>query len=254
MKVLISPAKSIDINRDIDYPKTTKSAFLNDSKIIMNVLKKWSTEEIKSKMHVSNDIAELNLERNNNWEPPVEKNKDTCPAIIAFTGEVYRGLDVNTFSEKDFLKAQETIRILSGLYGILKPLDLIFAYRLEMGTKIQIDERSKNLYQFWGNKLADFLAYEMENQEVLVNLASNEYAKAVPFKSIKNQIITPHFKDFKNGELKTVSVYAKHARGEMARWIVKNNIESAEEIKLFNKMGYLYDHNLSTEEEFVFTR
>lgn len=254
MKVLISPAKSIDTNRPIVTPTPTVGQFLNDSEFLVSVLKKLTSEDLQKLMHVSADIADLNVERNHNWVQPIAPSEIVCPAIVAFTGEVYRGLDVATFSDEDFLKAQGTIRILSGLYGMLRPLDLIYPYRLEMGTKLAIDAKTKSLYKYWGTRLSEALQNELTEGEIVVNLASTEYSKALPFKELKNEVITPTFKDFKNGQLKVVSVYAKHARGEMARWIALEQIQTADELKLWNGMGYQYDDNLSSETEYVFTR
>ncbi len=254
MKVLISPAKSIDMNRGIQTPLTTVANFLTEANQLVALLQKMNAEDLRKLMHISDDIAQMNVQRNKNWFAPTTPNEQVCPAIIAFTGEVYRGLDVATFSSADFEKAQNTIRILSGMYGILKPLDLLYPYRLEMGTRLAIDSKIKNLYQFWGTKLSSFLQNELHENEIVVNLASTEYSKAVPFKALKNTVITPVFKDFKNGQLKVVSVYAKHARGEMARWITINEIENIEDLKLYNGMGYQFDANQSTENEFTFTR
>lgn len=254
MKVLISPAKSIDTNRGISTPTTTIAQFLDDAEQLINVLKKLTSSDLQKLMHISEDIANLNVQRNHNWTRPFTPSDNICPAIVAFTGEVYRGLDVASFTNEDFQKAQNTIRILSGMYGLLKPLDLIYPYRLEMGTKLAIDDKTKNLYKYWGTRLSAALQNELTEREIVVNLASTEYSKALPFKELQNTVITPVFKDFKNGQLKVVSVYAKHARGEMARWIALNEIETVDELKLFTGMGYQYDDNQSTNEEYVFTR
>ena len=254
MKVLISPAKSIDTKRPISTPTPTVGQFLTDAEFLVNVLKKLTSEDLQKLMHVSADIAELNVTRNHNWIQPIAPSKEICPAIVAFTGEVYRGLDVATFTTENFLQAQKTIRILSGLYGLLRPLDLIYPYRLEMGTKLLIDANIKSLYKYWGTRSSQSLQGELLKGEIVVKLASTEYSKALPFKELNNPVITPVFKDFKNSKLKVVSVYAKHARGEMARWIALKDIQTANELKLWNGMGYQYDDNLSSETEYVFTR
>jgi cytoplasmic iron level regulating protein YaaA (DUF328/UPF0246 family) len=254
MKVLLSPAKSIDISHIPDTLDTTVSSFLKESEQLVNKLKKFSVKKLESTMHISLDLAELNKQRFSSWSPPVERTQSSVPAAFAFSGEVYRGLDIQSFSSDELEKAQSIIRILSGMYGILKPLDLMCPYRLEMGTKWQITPKQKNLYQFWGTKLSQFLNDEMHKDEVLVNLASSEYFKAIDRKILKSTIITPVFKEFKNGEYKIVMMYAKHARGAMARYIVQNNLQTVEELKLYTVDGYSFDVNQSTDEEWVFTR
>lgn len=254
MKVLLSPAKSIDTNSIPAITDTTVASFLKESEQLVNKLRKFSLKKLEAMMHISRDLAELNKERYANWTIPLERTESIVPAAFAFNGEVYRGLDIQSLSEEELLKADSVIRILSGMYGILKPLDLMYPYRLEMGTKWQITAKQKNLYQFWGSKLSKFLNAEMEKDEVLVNLASSEYFKAIDRKTLKAKVITPVFKEFKNGEYKIVMMYAKHARGAMARYIVQNNITLVEELKLYTVDGYSFDVNQSTEEEWVFTR
>lgn len=254
MKVLLSPAKSIDTSSIPDVKDASVSSFLKESEQLVNKLKKFSVKKLESTMHISRDLAELNVERFLNWTLPLERTETIVPAAFAFNGEVYRGLDIQSLSDEELAKAQSMIRILSGMYGILKPLDLMYPYRLEMGTKWQITPKQKNLYQFWGSKLSKFLNAEMEKDEVLVNLASSEYFKAIDKKTIKAKVITPVFKEFKNGEYKIVMMYAKHARGAMARYIVQNVITKADDLKLYTVDGYSFDVNQSTEEEWVFTR
>jgi cytoplasmic iron level regulating protein YaaA (DUF328/UPF0246 family) len=254
MKVLLSPAKSIDITDIPATVNTTVSSFLKESEQLVNKLKKFSLKKLESTMHISLDLAELNKQRFASWLPPLERTQSSVPAAFAFNGEVYRGLDIRSFSSDELEKAQSVIRILSGMYGILKPFDLMCPYRLEMGTKWQITPKQKNLYQFWGTKLTKFLNNEMHKDEVLVNLASSEYFKAIDRKVLKAKVITPVFKEFKNGEYKIVMMYAKHARGAMARYIVQNNLQTVEELKLYTVDGYSFDVNQSTDEEWVFTR
>jgi cytoplasmic iron level regulating protein YaaA (DUF328/UPF0246 family) len=251
MKVLLSPAKSIDTSSIPNVKDSSVSSFLKESEQLVNKLKKFSVKKLESTMHISRDLAELNVERFSNWTLPLERTETIVPAAFAFNGEVYRGLDIQSLSEEELKNVQSTIRILSGMYGILKPLDLMYPYRLEMGTKWQITPKQKNLYQFWGSKLSKFLNAEMEKDEVLVNLASSEYFKAIDRKA---KVITPVFKEFKNGEYKIVMMYAKHARGAMARYIVQNSITKADDLKLYTVDGYSFDVNQSTEEEWVFTR
>lgn len=254
MKVLLSPAKSIDTTAIPAIQETTIASFLKESEQLVTKLRKFSIKKLETTMHISRDLAELNKERFANWTSPMERTETVVPAAFAFNGEVYRGLDIQSLSDEELIKAQSMIRILSGMYGILKPLDLMFPYRLEMGTKWQITPKQKNLYQFWGSKLSKFLNNEMEKEEVLVNLASSEYFKAIDRKTLKAKVVTPVFKEFKNGEYKIVMMYAKHARGAMARYIVQNNVSNVEELKLYTVDGYSFDVNQSTDEEWVFTR
>ena len=254
MKVLISPAKTIDIKEQNNSLEFSEANFLTESKRLMNKLQKLSVNKIESLMHISPELAQLNYTRFQNWEEPNKLTEKVSSAIFAFNGEVYKGFNAQTLSKEQLNNAQGTIRILSGLYGILKPLDLLYPYRLEMGTKWDITPKQKSLYQFWGNKLANYLNSEMQEGEVLIDLASTEYSKAVDKKIIKAKIITPVFKEFKNGEFKIVMMYAKHARGAMARYIVVNNIVDAEQLKLYNVDGYMFDVNQSTEDTWVFIR
>ena len=203
-------------------------------------------------MKISPALADLNYERNQKWHQPfsLENSKQ---AIYAFTGEVFKGIDVNSLAEEKIPLLQSRLRILSGLYGLLKPLDLIQPYRLEMGTKLNVGEVN-NLYKFWDSSLADSLNQEMSEGDLLINLASTEYFKAVPKKVLKNPMITPVFKEFKSGDYKIVMTYAKRARGLMVRYIIENNINTLEELKGFNTEGYLYTESLSSVSELVFTR
>jgi len=254
MKVFISPAKSIDTTINVETPFTTQAQFLKESDQLMKKLSKLSVEKLSKMMHISTDIAAMNVERNKNWTLPTEPTAVIKPAITVFTGEVYRGLDVQSFTQEDFAYANEHLRILSGLYGMLKPLDLMYPYRLEMGTKWEITPKIKNLYQFWDLKINRAITKEMESDEVIINLASTEYFKAVQEKKLKNRVITPLFKDFKNGEYKVIMMYAKNARGKMARYIIKNRIENPEDLKHYTEDSYQFDANQSTTNEWVFTR
>ena len=254
MKVLLSPAKSIDTQRNISVPMSTNARFLDQSAYLVNKLRKLSAGQIAKLMHISKDLGELNHQRYQQWIRPETVSEEIVPAITAFTGEVYRGLDVTSFSKKDFEHAQETIRILSGLYGILRPLDLMYPYRLEMGTSWKITPKITNLYKYWGSQLAESLNDEMKDGEVIINLASSEYFKAIDRKALKPRMITPVFKEFKNGEYKVLMTYAKNARGVMARYIVKNDITDPEQLKLFNEDRYAFDVNQSGENEWVFVR
>ncbi len=234
----------------IVVPKTTLSPFEKDAAVLIRDLKHLKITEIQILMKVSPKIAELSAERFNNWKLPFNLSNAKA-AIYAFKGDVYRGIDAVSLSKNDLIFAQERLSILSGLYGLLRPLDLIQAYRLEMGTKF-INKRGKNLYEFWENKIT----YEINNreQEYIINLASNEYFKTINKKLLQAEIITPIFKDEKNGTLKIISIYAKKARGMMTRFIIQNHITNVEDIKNFNLGDYAFSEALSTDKEWVFTR
>lgn len=254
MKILLSPAKSIDTN--ITTPNATFSfpVFHKEAKLLAQKLAKLSKKKIVALMDVSEAIASLNVERYQNFQLTTTPTEQNQAAAFIFTGEVYRGLDIKSLPETHWESAQKNIRILSGLYGILKPFDLIYPYRLEMGTSWQITPKTKNLYSFWGEKVAKQLGSEMDKNEVIINLASNEYFKVLPKKNIKQQIITPVFKEFKGDKYNTVMIYAKHARGAMARYIVENQINDPERLKRYDVDGYRFQENLSSENEWVFTR
>jgi uncharacterized protein len=254
MKILLSPAKSIDTNFDAPKYSFSFPVFHHEAEQLAGKLAKLSEKKIMTLMDVSASIAQLNVERYQQFaltNEPTEQNK---PAAFIFTGEVYRGLSMATLDKKYFEVAQSKIRILSGLYGVLKPFDLIYPYRLEMGTSWQITPKTKNLYTFWGDKVAKQLSSEMHENDTIINLASNEYFKVLPKNSIKQRIITPVFKEFKGDKYSTVMMYAKHARGAMARYIIENQIENAIDLKLYDVDGYRYHEDLSSENEWVFTR
>jgi uncharacterized protein len=203
-------------------------------------------------MDISDNLGELNWKRNKAWKTPFTAD-NSRPAIYAFDGDVYSGLDVYTLPLEKVDDLQDKIRILSGLYGLLKPLDLIQAYRLEMGTKLPIGE-NKNLYDFWKPKIAKAINKELHKKELFINLASNEYFSAVDVKSLKEPVITPEFKDYKDGKLKTISFFAKKARGMMARYIIDTNAETIDDLKNFDSEGYRFDENLSKDNSLIFTR
>jgi cytoplasmic iron level regulating protein YaaA (DUF328/UPF0246 family) len=250
MHILISPAKTLDMDTSISVPKTTLSPFEKESAALIKELKKLKATDIQNLMKVSPKIAELNAERFNTWKLPFSADNAKA-AVFAFKGDVYAGLEAETFTEEQLLFAQEKLSMLSGLYGLLRPLDLMQAYRLEMGTKFA-NKKGKNLYEFWGTKITQEI--NRRETDVLINLASNEYFKAVDKKTLKAKIITPVFKDEKNGVLKVISFFAKKARGMMARFIIQNHINNVEDIKNFNLGGYAFSEALSTDKEWVFTR
>tara|TARA_R110002072_G_scaffold256261_1_gene415074 strand:- start:4690 stop:5451 length:762 start_codon:yes stop_codon:yes gene_type:complete len=253
MIILLSPAKAIDTTRTLNTNDFSSPQFLSEAETLIKKLKKFSSKKIGKMMHLSKDLSDLNYQRYQDWKNEIVLEGNACYVSAAFNGEVYRGFDTPSLTEKELKIAQDKVRILSGLYGILKPLDLIYPYRLEMGTKWAVTPSKTNLYKFWGSKLADAINKE-NNVGIVVNLASTEYFKAIDKKVLKGRVITPTFKEFKNGEYKVVMVYAKKARGFMARFIVENNIENPEELKLFNTEGYHYDTNLSEGDNWVFTR
>jgi cytoplasmic iron level regulating protein YaaA (DUF328/UPF0246 family) len=254
MKILVSPAKSIDTSKTPTVEHFTIPIYLSETNKLVSKLKRIKAKKLADMMHISADLAELNEVRYRNWQDPISLTDDIIPCVFAFNGEVYKGLDAFTLTNDELNRAQDQLRILSGLYGILKPLDLMYPYRLEMGTKWEVSPKVKNLYHFWGKKLAQQLNSEMEKDEIIINLASTEYFKAVDRKSLKHKVITPVFKEFKNGEYKIVMMYAKHARGAMARYIIQKNISEPDELKLYSIDGYQFDVNQSSESEWVFVR
>ena len=252
MKIVISPAKSLNLNKELPTSHFTEAVFLKQAETIQKTLKKKKPKQLMELMAISEKLADLNWQRNQDWQLPFTL-KNARPAIYTFDGEVYTGLDVYSLPEDKVTSLQDKLLILSGLYGILKPLDLMQAYRLEMGTSIQIGMK-KNLYEFWKKSVTDFLNSELNEEELFVNLASNEYFAAVDEKKLKVPIITPEFKDYKDGKLKMISFFAKKARGLMVRYIIETNAETIEDLKGFNYEGYVFDSNLSVGNKLVFTR
>jgi hypothetical protein len=250
MHILLSPAKTLNMDAIPSDHKTSEFPFGKEATLLIKDLKKLKSIEVQSLMNVSASIAELNTERFNKWSLPFSL-ENAKPAIHAFKGDVYTGMDASSLTEDELNFAQESLSILSGLYGLLRPLDLMQAYRLEMGTKFAT-KRGKNLYEFWGDKITEEI--NAREKDTLLNLASNEYFKAVKKKTLIANLITPVFKDEKNGVLKVISFFAKKARGMMARYIIQNHITNVEEIKNFNLGGYAFNQSLSTDKEWVFTR
>lgn len=252
MKIVISPAKSLDYETPIPTKQFTQGVFLEEALKINTVLKNKSPKQLSELMSISQNLGELNWRRNQSWELPFTL-ENSRQAIYAFSGEVYTGLDAYSLSLDKLEQLQHKLRILSGQYGLLKPLDLMQPYRLEMGTKLKVDNK-ENLYRFWDTSITEKLNTELADNELFINLASKEYFKAVKPALLKVPIITPVFKDFKNGELKTIAFYSKKMRGLMVRFIIDNNIETKEDLKIFNEKGYAFDANLSSKNELVFTR
>ena len=252
MKIIISPAKSLDFETKAPTSLHTQPRFLEQSEKLNKKLKTLSKKNIAELMKISDALSALNYDRNQTWKTPFSPN-NAKQAIYSFTGEVFRGIDAQSLSEEKIPLLQDRLRILSGLYGILKPLDLIQPYRLEMGTKLSI-QKTTNLYKFWNDKIAKSLNEELEEGELLVNLASTEYFKVIPKKILKVPMITPVFKDFKNGEYKTIMTFAKKARGLMVRYIIDHNIKTIEGLKNFNVERYRFSEEMSSENELLFTR
>jgi len=252
MKIVISPAKSLDFETVVPTKIYSDAQFLDQAEKINKVLKKKSPKGLSKLMSISPKLGELNWQRNQDWHLPFSE-ENSRQAVYAFKGDVYIGLDAYTIPADKLEQLQDKLRILSGQYGLLRPLDLIQAYRLEMGTKLKMG-RNDNLYKFWGDTLTNALNEQLNEDEVFVNLASNEYFKVVKPKLLKVPVVTPMFKDYKNGKLKMISFFAKKARGMMVRYIIDNDIENTEDLKGFNSDGYSFDANLSTETELVFTR
>lgn len=252
MKIVISPAKSLNFEKELPTSKYSEPLFLKESRQVHKVLKQKKPQELSELMHISEKLADLNWERNQSWKTPFTP-ENARPAIYTFDGDVYTGLDAHSIPLEKLDDLQSRLRILSGLYGLLKPLDLIQAYRLEMGTKLPIDEK-KNLYEFWKAAVTKALNKELKEGELFVNLASNEYFSAVDVKALKVPVITPDFKDYKDGKLKMISFFAKKARGMMVRYIIDTNAQTIDDLKGFDYEGYRFDDTLSKGNHLVFTR
>ena len=252
--MLLSPAKTLDY----ETPATTNSFsipdYLGKSSELVKVLKQKSFMDLMELMQVSQKIAELNVERFNQWKLPFS-TENAKQAVLAFKGDVYTGLDAPGLSENRLAYTQSHLRILSGLYGLLRPLDLMQPYRLEMGLKLTT-KKGDNLYQFWGEKITDALNVLLAKQDepVLINLASNEYFKSVQKKNLDGRLITPEFKDWKNGKYKMISFFAKKARGLMVRYAIDHNIQKAEVLQNFDYDGYHFNLELSRADKWVFSR
>lgn len=252
MKIVISPAKSLDFEKTLPTNQFTKPVFLKQTKEIVSILKKLKPKDLSELMEISDNLAQLNWQRNKVFKTPFAP-ENARPAIYAFNGDVYLGLDAYSIPEEKLAILQNKLRILSGQYGILKPLDLMQAYRLEMGTQLPIGEH-KNLYSFWKETLTNALNKELKKNELFINLASNEYFSVIDVKKLKVPVITPEFKDYKDGKLKIISFFAKKARGLMVRYIIDNDIETIDGLKGFNYEGYAFDANVSKGNTLVFTR
>ena len=252
MKIIISPAKSLDCETQIPITQHTEPIFLEKADKLASVLKKKSARQLSKLMSISANLGQLNYERNQNWSLPFTP-ENARQAIYTFKGDVFRGFDVDSLPTSKLDQLQDKLRIISGQYGLLKPLDLMQPYRLEMGTRLKVG-RKNNLYQYWDTSITEALNEELQDGELFVNLASHEYFKAIKPKLLKVPVVTCVFKDFKNGEYKTIMTFAKLARGYMTRYIIDNDVNTLEGLKGFDREGYAFDANLSTDTELVFTR
>ncbi len=254
MLILLSPAKSLDFSESSVQVHSVPQ-FLEDTDALIATLRAKSPADVASLMHLSEKLADLNVERYQTYERPEQPDATSKQALLAFKGDVYRDWPLDTYDDADFAYAQDHLRILSGLYGALRPLDLIRPYRLEMGTKLETD-RGANLYQFWGSAITDRLNETLREtgDETVVNLASNEYFSSVKKRELNAEIVSPVFKDWKNGKYKIISFFAKRARGAMAHYLLKNRVESLEGLRAFDDDGYRFDEESSTPAAPVFLR
>ena len=255
MIALIAPAKRLDYDSDLSVEDFSVAEHLKESKELIKELQKKSPENLSSLMGLSENLSMLNFERNMNWQVPKKPSNEVRQAIFAFKGDVYVGLDSETLSKSDIKYAQNNLAILSGLYGLLKPLDLMYPYRLEMGTKMK-NEKGKNLYEFWGNKITTSInaLAKKNNSKGIINLASVEYFTSVKAENLDLPVYSPVFKDFKNGKYKIISFFAKKARGSMVRFVIQNKIKNPADLNKFNLDGYKYSKKDSSEYSPVFLR
>ena len=252
MKVLLSPAKSLDFKSQLPTEKNSPLCFDKEAEYLNSILKRKSPKDLSDLMGISSKIADLNYERNQDWSLPFT-SKNSRQAVYTFSGDVYRGLDAYSIDDDKIDFMQRTVRIISGLYGLVKPLDLIQPYRLEMGTKFTFDN-NRNLYDYWKEKITNQLNSELTKDEPVLNLASNEYFKAIDSKVLKSDVYSANFKQLKDGNYKTIAIFSKKARGMMTRYIIENKITDISSLKSFNYDGYVYHENLSSGKELIFTR
>jgi len=250
--MIVSPAKKLDFDSAAPIEKYNQPEFIETSKKLIKDLKKLKSTDLQKLMGISENLAKLNLERYQNFKTPFDL-KNSKQAIFAFKGDTYVGLDIDSLDKKDIDYADKNLRILSGLYGVLKPLDLMQAYRLEMGTSFGIGS-NKNLYELWRETNTRAIESDLKGKNALVNLASKEYFSSIDFKALTKPVITPVFKEEKNGKLKIISFNAKRARGMMANFIIKNKIKDADDLENFNMDNYKFDKSLSSKSELVFRR
>jgi hypothetical protein len=253
MKLITSPAKLMNVENSTEFLKTTTPKFIEEATLIQSYLKEKTPKYLSDLMQISAKLADENWQRNQVWKAK-PTTKESAPALFAFTGEVYRGLDAKNLSQEAVNYLQKNHRILSGLYGLLKPSDKVMLYRLEMGRNFEF-EKYKNLYEFWSNKITEQLNTELKKNELLLNLASNEYGKVINRKKLNNPIIDFEFYQIQpDGKLKTIVVYTKHARGLVAKFCAETNAKTLNDVKAFNYENYLINEELSTENKLVFVR
>ena len=246
MKIVISPAKSLDFKKKLPTTEYSQAVFLKEAELLNKELKGKNPSALSKLMGISNELAELNWQRNQKFSIPFTAD-NARPAVYSFNGDVYKRLDAYSISRDKLGQLQDKLRILSGLYGVLRPLDLIQPYRLEMGTRLKYRGK-KNLYEFWKEKLTEYLNSELEDKDLFINLASNEYFDAVDENLLKVPVYTPVFKDWKNDKLKVISFFAKKARGSMVRYIIDTNAKTIDDIKGFNRGGYVFSKAYTTRE------
>jgi hypothetical protein len=254
MLIVVSPAKTLDYDTPPKTSKFTLPDYLDESQLLIDRLRQLSSLDIAELMKVSTKIAELNFDRYESWQKKFTQD-NAKQAVLAFKGDVYTGLDAESFTARDLDYAQQHLRILSGLYGLLRPLDLMQPYRLEMGTRLSTD-RGRNLYEFWGGEITEGLNQQLKKikSRYLINLASNEYFKSVKTGHLQGEIITPAFREYKNGDYKMIGFFAKKARGMLSRYIIRNRLTDVEDIKAFDEDGYSFNNRLSNNNDWVFTR
>ena len=254
MLILLSPAKTLDYETPVKARTSTQPALLEQSEELIGKLQMMSPGDISALMNISEKLGNLNYERFMEWHTPFTK-KNAKQAVLAFKGDVYTGLEAESFSTPELKFAQQHLRILSGLYGVLRPLDLMQPYRLEMGTRFAVTG-SQDLYEFWGKRITEELNKQLKSlkSDTVINLASNEYFKSVDTKTLNAEVIAPAFKDLKNGRYKIISFYAKKARGQMAAWIIRRGITDAKQLKKYRLSGYRYSTDMSTAAQPVFIR
>ncbi|MEO0896540.1 MAG: peroxide stress protein YaaA [Bacteroidota bacterium] len=255
MLFVISPAKKLDLSEETRFSEVhSQPRLMKDSQVLVNSLSKMSANKLGKLMHISDNLANLNYERYQSYEAPFSA-ANAKQALFSFKGEVYLSFELEQYGEEEFAYAQDNLRILSGLYGLLKPLDLMQPYRLEMGTKMKT-RRGKNLYEFWGSRITKLLKDDLKERgtDTLINLASNEYFKSIKPKELNANIITPVFKEERDGKFKAIFLYAKQARGLMCDFAIKEKVQNPEDLKDFQGMGYQFNESLSSDNEWVFSR
>jgi len=254
MIIILSPSKTMNFEDQVTATKYSSPVFQREAQTLVQTLQQFKPEDIKKLMDVNDKIAELNYQRFQEFDLSFTPSSGR-QALLAYRGDVYAGLDIANYSEQDLKFAQEQVRIISGLYGLVRALDVIQPYRLEMSNKLE-NPQGKDLYTFWGHKITDQIRKELQEHQnqILVNLASNEYYKAIDQDQFKQQLVTPVFKEYKDGKYKTIAIYAKKARGMMTDYIIQNKIEDPEGIKGFDYEGYQFNADLSSDREWTFTR